>query len=578
MRMGIASKKGVTMPQLQGRLQLFKGVTISAAVLVAALTAQADRYIVVTKSGLTPQHFGRWMETKKRASAVSTFERQAWSKVALDEEVTLINGTVLQIEDTVAERIVSSIEALPGVEFVEKEIFYPAPQPVRTYSFHPHWSLLDGREAFESVMEMMAPAPQVGPKTPYGISLVKAPDVWRMGYTGAGSRVLVLDTGIDRDHPALKPNYEKGRDFVGDTNNPYAEADQVGHGTHVAGTIAAASMAGGFVGVAPRAKILMGRVCNQGCSSLAVVQGLQWGVEEQVHVISLSLGGPLGSRAEKAAVEAAHTAGITVVAASGNDGKKRVSFPAAFPTTIAVGAVNSRAEKAEFSNWGKELDIVAPGVGVVSAVPQGSGKEVTVKVNTNGLWQDAEATGFAGAADALQPLDGELVVAGLGKPEDFNGLNLQGKIALVQRGEISFGDKARNAIAVGAKGIVIYNNQDGLIQGSLTQDGSILSIPAVMITKDLGEQLAAHLRQGRSGLARIQTVKTDYAPFDGTSMATPHVSGVVALLKSAKPNATPDQIREALKKTARPLQPNDENQVGAGLVDAEAAVRYILSL
>jgi subtilisin family serine protease len=290
----------------------------------------------------------------------------------------------------------------------------------------------------------------------------------------------------------------------------------------------------------------------------------------------MSLGGMLATRAEKLAIEAAEAAGVIVVAASGNDGKKRVSFPAAFPTVLSVGAVDSKSVKADFSNWGPELDVVAPGVGVNSSVPRGTGKETVVKVTTHGQTQLVESTGFAGSPDVEQPLELEVVYCKLGKTEDFNGLNLAGKYALIQRGEISFADKAKNAIAAGARGVIIYNNVPGLIQGAVTQDGSLLVIPVVMIKQDVGEALRDLAKNGARPTVSVQTMKTDYASFDGTSMATPHVSGVAALMKAANPRAFPARVREVIKATATPLSPNDDNQVGHGLVNAQAAVEAIV--
>jgi len=313
----------------------------------------------------------------------------------------------------------------------------------------------------------------------------------------------------------------------------------------------------------------MGRVCGeQGCSNIAVSQGINWGISKKVDVISMSLGGPLGTPAERRAVEAADKAGITVVAASGNDGKAKVSFPSAFPTVISVGAVDSTLKKADFSNWGPELDVVAPGVDVVSSVPLGSGRESLVLIENS----EVVSTSFSGSPLVRSPAVNQLVAAGLGKPEDFKNVNVQGKFALILRGEIPFADKAKNAIAAGAAGVVIYNNAPGLIQGSLTSDGSTMAVPVVMIEQTMGESIVKQLLMGKTVTASLQTIATDYASFAGTSMATPHVAGVVALLKSANKNLTSAQVMDVLKKTATPLGPNTNNEFGAGLVNAEKAV------
>ena len=111
------------------------------------------------------------------------------------------------------------------------------------------------------------------------------------------------------------------------------------------------------------------------------------------------------------------------------------------------------------------------------------------------------------------------------------------------------------------------------MQGSLSEDGTLLNIPVVMIEKTEGEALADALSRGGAATAALKTLPSDYASFDGTSMATPHVAGVVALIRAANKKLTPAQVRSILTSTAKPLSPNDTNQYGSGIVQADAAVR-----
>ncbi len=451
---------------------------------------------------------------------------------------------------------------------VEPEFFYPAPAPVAGFTLTRPWDYVAGFGAAPLGL------PVVGPATPWGIGSVKAPQAWSQGEVGLRARVLVLDTGIDRDHPALRDNFEIGKNFVGDFNLPYDVADQVGHGTHVAGTIAAVANANGFVGVAPQARILMGRVCSDmGCSNIAVARGIDWGIEKKVDVISMSLGGPKPSQVQQVAVEAAEAAGIVVVAASGNDGKAAVSFPAAHPTVVAVGAIDSQLKKAKFSNWGPELDVVAPGVSVVSSVPMGTGREpVTSMMIAGQQEQNLAAAVFEGSADVPREIQGNLVHAGLGKPEDVKSTKLQGQFALIKRGEIPFVDKVKNAMGAGASGVIFYNNEPGLGSAALTDDGSKLAIPVLMIENTPGEVAAKALKAGNAVSMKLQVRVTDYANFNGTSMATPHVAGVLALIRSANKTLKPAQVRELIKQNVTPLELIPENQLGAGLINAEKAV------
>ncbi len=461
-----------------------------------------------------------------------------------------------------------------GVLLVEEEKMHPLPAPVRGRIY---------KGAKSSILD--DPAREVSrllEGTPWGIVAVKAKAAWAASRKGEGVRVLVLDTGIDRDHPALAANFEVGEDFVNDENLPYPYADQIGHGTHVAGTIAAVedSMSG-FTGVAPAAKILAGRVCGAtGCSNIAIAEGINWGIEQRVQVINMSLGGIWSTPAEREAISRAEASGLVVVAASGNSGVGRVSYPAALPTVLAVGAIDSTFKKADFSQWGPELDVVGPGVAVVSTVPLGSGREANVRV-AKGIEAAVEvkSSSFAGAKEVPEPLENQLVFAGLGKAEDFANVNVRGKFALVQRGEIKFGEKATNALEAGALGLVIFNNQPGLISGSLTEDGSILDIAVTMIEQIIGEELRDTVSSGGDARAILQTKITDYASFDGTSMASPHVAGVVALVRAANPQLSPQQVRELLRETATPLtEPNPNNEYGSGLVNAEAAVQQAAGL
>lgn len=481
---------------------------------------------------------------------------------------------------------------------IEKEKIYKAPRPVSGYKQTSSWdfelsySVYRELEPLKGKKKPRRPAPVappresifsdvVGPKTPWGILNVKAVEAWSDSNQGKTARVLVLDTGLDVLHPAFKDSVEATKDFVGDLESEDLVTDGGGHGTHVAGTIAANISADGFTGVAPEADLLIGRVCAEdGCSSFSVVRGINWGIEKKVDVINMSLGSDFGTFAEKSAVERAEKAGVVVVAASGNDGKASVGFPAAYPTVIAVGATDIENKKADFSQWGPELDIVAPGVEVVSSVPMQTGCEPQVKLITANS-EALPATCFSGSAFVSEALQAELVSAGLGKPEDFKDLDLTNKFALIERGEITFVDKVKHAIAANAAGVVIFNNTTGLMAGSLTEDGSTLAIPVVMIEQKVGQKVRQDLIAGKSISMAVKTQSTDFAAFSGTSMASPHVAGVVALMKAANKNMTPDQVRTALRLSAVKIgdkETNMKNWYGAGAVNAENAVTKAVEL
>lgn len=218
------------------------------------------------------------------------------------------------------------------------------------------------------VLEVQATSPRQ--VIDWGVSLVQAPQMWSVT-KGEGIKVAVLDTGIDATHPDLAPNYKKGMNFT--TSNAGDVTDRQGHGTHCAGIIAGCDNLVGVVGVAPQAELYIAKVLgDDGSGSItSIVKGIDWAIEEQVDVISMSLGcsvdpGP----ALHEAIKRARAAGIVIVAATGNE-NTHVGWPAVYEEVIAVGAVSQTLDRAGFSNFGNEVDIAAPGVDIYSTYPVG---------------------------------------------------------------------------------------------------------------------------------------------------------------------------------------------------------------
>ncbi|MBO8158914.1 S8 family peptidase [Thermosyntropha sp.] len=215
------------------------------------------------------------------------------------------------------------------------------------------------------------------PWIPPGVALIAAQRMWPVT-RGEKTVVAVIDTGIDYTHPDLKSNVVGGMSFV-PREKDYM--DENGHGTHVAGTIAAN---GKILGVAPETKILAIKVLNKyGAGSLnAVVQGLTWARKwkgqkgEKVNVINMSLGSMLPYAALHKEIIKAVNDGITIVCAAGNEGDSKpdtieISYPAFYSETLAVGAVDLYSGIASFSNSNPRVDIVAPGIDTYSTYPKG---------------------------------------------------------------------------------------------------------------------------------------------------------------------------------------------------------------
>lgn len=533
---------------------MLKGIGFVTGILVLALTAQAEgkRAFVMLKSAS-----GSGTVVMSKANIAAVVQDLKQNNFQVQSTLNNLQSVVVKIE---SEEQLQQLRQNPFVAYVDMEVMFPAPKPTL------------GKVYFHQLTNISLLGSSAKNKTPWGIHAVNAKPAWNVAQRGANTRVMVLDSGIDKDHPSLKSNFEKGQDFVQDSNLPYPYADSIGHGTHVAGTIAAKEDSTGFTGVAPAAKILMGRVCSDmGCSSVAIAEGIDWAITEKVDLINMSLGGAMSPPSVRDAIVRAEQAGIVVVAAAGNSGEGKVGYPAALPTVVAVGAVDVGLKKANFSQYGPELDIAAPGVDVVSAVPMGSGRDSIVTVKTSAGEEEILNAPVQGAGDINGVLEGTAVHAGFGSKEEIAKVNMKGKIALLARGQITFTEKVINAMKAGASAVVVYNNEPGIIRGGI-QPPEPVTIPVVIIEQTVGLEMKAELEANKPVKIAMKMATTDFASFDGTSMASPHVAGVVALIKSTNKSMTPAAVRSLLKRTAKALGPNQNNEFGAGLVDAAAAV------
>lgn len=203
---------------------------------------------------------------------------------------------------------------------------------------------------------------------------MQAPAAWPTA-RGLGVIVGVVDTGIQPDHPDLELNIVGGENFLvtGKVRgkavvDPTKWADDNGHGTHVAGTIAALDNDIGVVGVAPEAGLFAAKVLNsQGWGYVSdVADGILSCVAHGAQVINMSLGGG-DAEVVRLAVEYAAGQGVTLVAAAGNGGCACALYPSSYPDVLRISAVNSSLQLASFSNYG-DIDYAAPGVGVLSTV------------------------------------------------------------------------------------------------------------------------------------------------------------------------------------------------------------------
>ncbi|MGU3473608.1 S8 family peptidase [Paenibacillus sp. D51F] len=211
---------------------------------------------------------------------------------------------------------------------------------------------------------------------PWGVQQIRAPLAWNRT-TGHRIKIGVIDTGIDHNHPDLKSSIGKGINLIDRTHLPH---DDNGHGTHIAGTIAAANQPSGMIGVAPRSMVYPVKAFDHNGSAFVsdIILGIEWCVRSGMHIINMSFGMRSRSKSLMAACANAMNAGVVIVASSGNDGKRRsVDYPARYPQTISVGATNRLRRIAAFSNRGPYIDIYAPGDRIHSAWIKGKYNEMS---------------------------------------------------------------------------------------------------------------------------------------------------------------------------------------------------------
>jgi minor extracellular protease Epr len=216
------------------------------------------------------------------------------------------------------------------------------------------------------------------PAITWGDADVGAPQAWAAGITGAGVKVGIIDGGIDYTHPYL--NVVGGYDFTTGSSSPAAYTDNVpscdGHGTHVAGTVGAKHNNSQVVGVAPDVQLYALKVFQDfgaGCLAWSSDQmsALDWAATNGLKVVNMSLGGPGSSVAYQMAVTNAIAAGVTIVAAAGNDAGGAIDYPAAYSGVVAVGALDQGNTPAGYESVGPQMLVAAPGSNVLSTLPGG---------------------------------------------------------------------------------------------------------------------------------------------------------------------------------------------------------------
>lgn len=403
---------------------------------------------------------------------------------------------------------------------------------------------------------------------PYGIGMVQADDpVLAASGASVGSTVCIIDSGFYHAHEDLQDDNVTGTHDSG-TGNWFE--DSCGHGTHVAGTVAALDNAAGVVGVNRNGllgihveKVFDGATCawtyaSDLITALGRCQDAVAGTGQKL-VVNMSLSGTTPSEIEESAFQAAYEAGVLPVAAASNGGGTTTAYPAGYASVVSVAAVDASGTVASFSQRNDDVELAAPGVGVVSTSPfRVSG------LSAGGETWPGENILFSARTD----VSGILVDGGLcDAPGDWAG-----QVVLCLRGVIPFEDKVANVEAGGGAGAAIYNNAAGSFVGTLA-DAS--AIPAISLSQQDGQAALAQVA-AESSLANSIGPGSSYLSKDGTSMATPHVAGIAALLWSFYPGKTNAEIREALQVTALDKgAAGRDTAYGFGIVQAKVAYDFL---
>lgn len=515
--------------------RLARRVWLIAAALIVTFAqagfAQDDRYIVKFRDG--------------RSAAGQAAVRAAGGQVVL----------TLGPQNAVAARIpgaaLNGLSRNPNVEYIEADVIR------EPYAFS---DITTGGETL-----------------PYGIQMVQADQVSTTA--AASQKICVIDSGYSVQQEDLR---DAGVTFTGSGVDPGSgtwSSDSCGHGSHVAGTISAIS--GNFVGVVgviPDVnlhilKVFGNDVLDSGACgwtySSTLVAALNSCTAAGSNIVSMSLGGKVRSRTEEAAFNAADAAGVLSIAAAGNAGNKTVSFPAGYASVVSVAAVDSNETVAAFSQKNADVELAAPGVSVLSTVPWEDVNTLTADAVT---WSGGRIDGAPRTPGTLGSIaDGGLCTA---------AGSWSGQVVLCQRGSITFADKVKNVQAGGGVAAVIYNNVTsdptcGVFAGTLG-DRPRTSIPATTLSCADGADAKTHVGSNGDVLSQLSVPDSAYEAWNGTSMATPHVSGVAALVWSCNPALTNAAVRNALTSSAKDEGvAGRDTSYGFGLVQAKAAVQAL---
>jgi len=534
---------------------------------------------------------------------------------------TVLNGFAAKVKASDLKKLLE----IKGVILVEPDTTVYALEDSKSPDFSSDLEKIEKNNDFEAAMNT-------------SISFLGIEKLWNEGYKGKGIKVAVLDTGIDPDHPEFQGIYKGGKNFIPnssmysreradndarETSPKERPANQpefhpttgrpfyTSHGTHVAGTIAAiGANQYGIKGIAPEVDLYAYRVLGAygSGSNSGIIKAIDTAVIEKMNVINLSLGDDNNSETDLGsfAINNAMMAGTISAIATGNSGPGRSTIGT--PATARLGIAVGNTTNPEVMHDG----------------------EVNITIGDYKYSKKLNFMATTFGKELSTQLEGEfelVAVPGVGKATDYNGIDVEGKVALISRGEIAFVDKIAAAMDNGAIATIIHNfaggtnapNPSGVFLGDSfafvpTIDMSVTDGTAIReslkngkgkvtfgkygSSKTLGDELSDSSSRGPSTpnfdikpdviapgtniMSSVPAYKWDfpeasheesYDRSSGTSMATPHIAGIAALIKQANPTWDAFDVKVALSNTAKLLDTKkyDVFAQGPGRVDAYAA-------
>ena len=571
-----------------------------------------------------------------REKALKEIKEKGVNYEKLFEYDTLLNGFALETTYEDAKKI----QAMNFVDSVEVSVAYKKPETTTNAVETKKEEVNDFSKALDSY------------------NLINIQPLWDKGFRGQGRVIAVLDSGLDPNHPVLrltdnsqskyktkedaeKAMKEAGIDYgkwysdklpfafnYNDWNNDIKQSGFKSHGMHVAGTAVGnpkeKSGTGDYItGVAPEAQLIFMRVFseskNSGTESYIYTKAIEDAIKLGADTINLSLGSPAGSVMEVgdgliSALEVAKKAGVNIVAAAGNN---------AYFSKGGFDYITPRADNPDYGTVGRP-SVSDDAISVANISNSVLNREIATVANLLGnvAFNNGNVPIFT-YSKLFENKDYDYVYVGVGKEENYEGKDLTGKIALVQRGENSFEDKVKIAKKHRAAGVIAYFN-DGDTIYNVVLNGEDKDFPVVTTYYNFGNELAQHEGEYKInfngkwekkpnenvgkfddssswGLTVDGYLKPDvtapggdiissyndgrYGLDSGTSMASPHVAGATALIKQALAERFPSKTAEELQKLVKHLlmstasiNVNKDNgvyisprQQGAGLIDAYKA-------